>query len=259
LIVRLKRTPIWTCILSLSVLFLAGCSHHSTGSAALDQVINADYRTWERTIGLRIWFYEKELEQLNPHFDLGSRESLTLPIHTVILSLLAMQKKDGVIVELGSWTGGGVLLMAPYLTHDRSYHAVDTFNADQMPDEYIQRYLKGRKHFDVFYDNIAPVRNKVVIHRGFTNDVAAAWPRDLKIDLLFIDADHSYKGVSDDWKNWNRYVRKGGIIAFHDYYDEYTNPQGGYQGLRKFVDQKIVPRTGKNFHFVRGLAWCVVR
>ena len=37
-----------------------------------------------------------------------------------------------------------------------------------------------------------------------------------KIDLLFIDGDHSYKGVKNDWEMYSPLVSKGGIIAFHD-------------------------------------------
>ncbi len=36
------------------------------------------------------------------------------------------------------------------------------------------------------------------------------------IDVLFIDGDHSYEGVSKDYELYNPFVRKGGIIAFHD-------------------------------------------
>ena len=36
------------------------------------------------------------------------------------------------------------------------------------------------------------------------------------IDLLFIDADHSYQAVRRDWDDWSPYVKAGGIIALHD-------------------------------------------
>jgi hypothetical protein len=38
-----------------------------------------------------------------------------------------------------------------------------------------------------------------------------------KIDLLFIDGDHSYEGVRADMVTWLGKVRPGGIVAFHDY------------------------------------------
>lgn len=248
-----------TRLFPLFLLFLSsvGCSHRSTGSAALDRVIQADHKRWGRIIESRLDLYERELKRLNPHFEAGSRESITTGPQKVILSLMAMQKKRGVIVELGSWTGGGALLMAPFLIRKKSFHAVDTFNAHLMPDEYVQNYLKGRKHLDVFNENISPIKKRVVVHQGLTNDVAAAWPKGLAIDLLFIDADHSYKGVSEDWRNWRPFVRKGGIIVFHDYYfdvDKY-----GHAGVRKFVDELNADgKIQKTFCSIEGLAWYIV-
>jgi len=37
-----------------------------------------------------------------------------------------------------------------------------------------------------------------------------------KLDLLFIDGDHTYKGVKRDFEMHNKLASKGGIIAFHD-------------------------------------------
>lgn len=37
-----------------------------------------------------------------------------------------------------------------------------------------------------------------------------------KLDLLFIDGDHTYEGVKSDYEMYGPLVRKGGTIAFHD-------------------------------------------
>ena len=37
-----------------------------------------------------------------------------------------------------------------------------------------------------------------------------------KVDLLFIDGDHTEKGVEADYRDYEHLVRPGGIIAFHD-------------------------------------------
>ena len=34
------------------------------------------------------------------------------------------------------------------------------------------------------------------------------------LDLLFIDGDHSYEGVRQDYKMYSKLVRDGGLIAF---------------------------------------------
>jgi predicted O-methyltransferase YrrM len=38
----------------------------------------------------------------------------------------------------------------------------------------------------------------------------------MKLDFLFIDGDHTYKGVKMDFEMYSPLVGKGGIIAFHD-------------------------------------------
>jgi hypothetical protein len=39
------------------------------------------------------------------------------------------------------------------------------------------------------------------------------------LDFLFIDGDHSYKGVKADYFDYKAFVRPGGLIAFHDIKD----------------------------------------
>jgi cephalosporin hydroxylase len=36
------------------------------------------------------------------------------------------------------------------------------------------------------------------------------------LDLLFIDGDHSYQGVKQDFEMYSPFVKTGGIVAFHD-------------------------------------------
>jgi len=40
------------------------------------------------------------------------------------------------------------------------------------------------------------------------------------LDLLFIDGDHEYEGVKADYNNYSNLVAKGGLIVFHDIYNE---------------------------------------
>lgn len=38
----------------------------------------------------------------------------------------------------------------------------------------------------------------------------------LKVDFLFIDGDHSYEGVKQDFQMYRKLVKPGGIVTFHD-------------------------------------------
>jgi hypothetical protein len=40
--------------------------------------------------------------------------------------------------------------------------------------------------------------------------------QDIKIDFLFIDGDHSYEGVSNDFNLYKNIISNGGMIAIHD-------------------------------------------
>jgi hypothetical protein len=40
-----------------------------------------------------------------------------------------------------------------------------------------------------------------------------------KVDFLFIDGDHSYEGVRQDYEMYREFVKPGGWIGFHDISD----------------------------------------
>jgi len=42
--------------------------------------------------------------------------------------------------------------------------------------------------------------------------------KDASLDFVFIDGNHDYDYVMEDLIGWSRKVRKGGIVAGHDYY-----------------------------------------
>ena len=46
-----------------------------------------------------------------------------------------------------------------------------------------------------------------------------------KVDLLFIDGDHSYNAVINDFNNYKNLVSYGGFMVFDDYLDSFHSPQ----------------------------------
>lgn len=51
---------------------------------------------------------------------------------------------------------------------------------------------------------------------GDSKDAGAKW-RNGKVDMVFIDGDHSYNGCMGDIMAWYPHVKVGGLILFHDY------------------------------------------
>jgi predicted O-methyltransferase YrrM len=56
----------------------------------------------------------------------------------------------------------------------------------------------------------------------------------IPIDILFIDGDHTYKGVKMDFEMYQELVKPGGFIVFDDYHDEISSPE-----VKVFVDDLV--------------------
>lgn len=119
------------------------------------------------------------------------------------------------IVELGSWVGHSALAMLEAVEQisDVEMHCVDHFGGGNR----IQRLTAETNDvYAEFCRNLGErVGTSVFVHRGDTVLVAESWTK--PIDLLFIDADHSYEGVLADIHAWAPFVRENGVICGHDY------------------------------------------
>lgn len=62
-----------------------------------------------------------------------------------------------------------------------------------------------------------------------------------KIDILFIDGDHSFHGVQNDFQNYSPLINSGGYLIFDDYLDSTHSPD-----VRKFVDS-IAPKISDEY------------
>ncbi len=66
---------------------------------------------------------------------------------------------------------------------------------------------------------------------------------DESLDFVYIDASHDYKNVRDDISEWSKKVRKGGIVAGHDYIEPEEFTFGNYNhdnyDVNKAVDDFV--------------------
>jgi cephalosporin hydroxylase len=71
-----------------------------------------------------------------------------------------------------------------------------------------------------------------------------------RADLLFIDADHSYEGVRQDYFVYKHLVRPGGVILFHDIVESETHKRAGAHVYRLWQELQ-----GEKVEFVCGADW----
>ena len=124
-------------------------------------------------------------------------------------------RDDGKIVELGAWKGksSAFLVVEAYNKSPKiEVHIVDTWGGnpfDGSEDQSTDAYSK-------FTSNMSLLARPYQAHRMTTNEAAGLF-KDESLDAVFIDADHSYEAVKMDIENWMPKVRKGGMLAGHDY------------------------------------------
>lgn len=122
------------------------------------------------------------------------------------------------IVELGSWVGHSAKLMADAVAPMCDY---EIFCVDHWKGGMAQQRHAAEQHdvMEVWEKNVASVREHVHPFRGDTVEVGNAWTEtgEGSIDILFIDADHSYEGCLADIEAWSKHVIPNGIIMGHDY------------------------------------------
>lgn len=88
-------------------------------------------------------------------------------------------------------------------------------------------------------------------HNDSKHIAAAVWEE--PVDLVFIDGDHEYEGCAGDILGWLPHIRRGGIMAVHDYQkDRIPTGANGYHAdgphpvpfpdLDRAVDDLLVGR-----------------
>lgn len=129
------------------------------------------------------------------------------------------------VVELGVWKGATMAYLLKYNPY-LEYYGVDLF--EPQPDGECETYISGENGHDWDHDlyldhavNLAVAHGNAEVLIEDTKEAHRNF-EDGSLDLVFIDADHSYAGVKADILNWLPKVRVGGMICGHDYSDEFS-------------------------------------
>lgn len=160
------------------------------------------------------------------------------------------------IVEIGSWTGKSTCTLAEIARRKNGkVYAIDTFDGRGSSLFY---YAGGIRRLLEVNLQVLKLTDYVEILEGVSDSFVDRFEDD-SLDFVFIDGDHRYNQVKKDIVNWRKKVKKGGILAGHDFdgdeYDEqYINDDfkdGKHHGVIKAV-LECVPdyQHVKNFWFV---------
>ena len=145
------------------------------------------------------------------------------------------------VVEVGVYEGKSfAYLMVEMINAGKRFNifAVDSFTFTGE---------NGKSILDNFIENMKPVEGKYSIIKDQSWNAANKF-EDGSIDFVFIDADHVYESVKRDILAWLPKVKKGGIIAGHDYCNEHP---GVIQAVDEIFGEKL------NRDYIDELCWMI--
>lgn len=150
---------------------------------------------------------------------------------------------NGTFCELGVFAGDNLKKML-LECNPKMLYGIDVFEdvgkvtvTDNVQQSTYDNYYADLLDFEEHHSNLKLVK-------GYTYNAVSQF-QDNSFDFLYIDADHSYEGVSTDLNDWFCKVKENGIIAGHDYF----NWTSAYKfGVVEAVNEFISKHNVQYFH-----------
>jgi predicted O-methyltransferase YrrM len=143
--------------------------------------------------------------------------------------LYRLARGRDVVCEIGSYVGASACCFGAAM-HERGdgmILCIDTWRNDAMTEG-------ARDTHAEFSRNTASYARYITQIRGFSTEVVDQVARRAqRIDLLFIDGDHSYEGAKADWDAYKGFLRAGSVVVFHDC--------GWAEGVQRVIEEDAKP------------------
>lgn len=123
------------------------------------------------------------------------------------LAIERYAKDATVAVEIGVFEGVNTVVIGKTIKSAGKLYGIDPFFRGRLGvcfHKYITKLNLRRNK----------VSEKVVLIEKLSTEAVSDVP--VSFDFIFIDGDHSYEGIKNDWEQYSHKVVKGGIIALHD-------------------------------------------
>jgi predicted O-methyltransferase YrrM len=139
-------------------------------------------------------------------------------------------------VEIGAYAGGSSCLMLQRL--NTTVISIDL--GEPIPKgevfENVINYKNNNNYYKYIQGNSQVVETKNQVIEALSNSRVLGYTN--KIDILFIDGDHSFAGVMADYVMYSDLVKVGGYVVFDDYNDSVHSPE-----VKKAVDNLLLTLT----------------
>lgn len=136
----------------------------------------------------------------------------------ILYSLRDLIDKEKVVYcEIGTFNDGSLCLMMQH-PKDVKLVSIDPFHLARTNKTIVEENIKTFNIFNRTVQLTEQFSNNPVFLKQLKDD-------EFKTDILFIDGDHSYKAVIEDFNNFQDFVNPGGFVVFDDYNDVKYSPE----------------------------------
>ena len=156
-----------------------------------------------------------------------------------LYTMCYMQQLKGDVVEIGSWQGRSTsfLARAVHNSQNGTFYAIDHFKGNVGKEQF---YVVGKNDLSDLENNFLSNMERVglgdsVRLLNMPNEQAEQEIGNINIRFLFIDGDHTKKGVKKDIELFFPKLTAGAIVVFDDF-------SQGFPGLVEAVDTLIAER-----------------
>lgn len=163
-----------------------------------------------------------------PHWKINCGKQVTGFIQLMQHIYKLNSSNNKVYVELGSNLGESALMAGSF---------------DFISEIYCVDLFDRKDQLSICQQRLSHLRKKVTFLQNYSNK-AHVFFDDNSIDVLYIDANHTYEYVKDDLEYWYPKVKDGGFICGHDY--NHKNFPGVTKAVHEFVELNTV-KLNKNF------------
>jgi predicted O-methyltransferase YrrM len=112
-------------------------------------------------------------------------------------------------LEIGSYLGASTCYLAAALAESGGHlFCVDTWQNQTMPEGELDTFLE-------FQNNIAGFQQNITMVRKYSQDLSYS-DINKPLHLVFLDGDHSYSAVKNDFAIVSPWIVEGGVLAMHD-------------------------------------------
>jgi len=167
-------------------------------------------KSWKDIINLaytfQFYIYRREFYRLG---------ILPLQVKEELNQFLKIYTKESpkIVFECGTAHGGNLFLLTRFSDKDSTLISVD------LPGG---RFGGGYPSWKIpFYKSFASNNQRIILIRDDSHKISTLEKvkhalNNRKIDVAFIDGDHTYSGVKKDFELYSSLIKPGGLIVFHD-------------------------------------------